>query len=71
MLKALETIKDCIQKRIKPFGFHVVDPDVNAAITKFRDGYSFLAFGVDFLFLGGMSRNMLGSLRESKEKTDL
>ncbi len=71
MLKALDTIKNCIQKGIKPFGFHVVDPDVNAAIAKFQDGYSFLAFGVDFLFLGGMCRNTLGSLRESKEKADL
>ena len=64
MLEALDSIKDYIKKGIKPFGFHVVDPNVNDALAKFQEGYSFLAFGVDFLFLGGLCRNTLGSLRE-------
>ncbi len=65
MLDALDTIKDYINKGNKPFGFHVVEPDVNMALSKFQEGYSFLAFGVDFLFIGGMCRKTLGSLRES------
>ena len=46
----MHKIKDVIQKRIKPFGFHVVKPDADMAFSKIQEGYSFLAFGVDFLF---------------------
>jgi len=64
MLESLETIKSVINKGTKHSGFHVVTPDVDTALTKLQEGYSFLAFGVDFLFIGEMCRGKLKSLRE-------
>jgi len=63
MLKALREIKTVIDKRIKPCGFHVVEPDVGMACAKLQEGYSFLAFGADFLFLGKTSKSKLQNLR--------
>lgn len=65
MLEALETIKNVVNKGTKHSGFHVVEPNVDAALAKLQEGYSFLAFGVDFLFIGEMCRGKLKSLRES------
>ncbi len=42
----------------------VVEPDIDLAAGKLREGYSFLAFGVDFLFIGEMCRGKLRNLRE-------
>lgn len=64
MLEALETIKNVVNKGTEYSGFHVVAPDVDAALVKLQEGYSFLAFGVDFLFIGEMCRDNLKSLRE-------
>ncbi len=64
MLDALEAIKNIINKGTKPSGFHMVKPDVEAALTKLQEGYSFLAFGADFLFIGEMCRERLRNLRE-------
>jgi 2-dehydro-3-deoxyglucarate aldolase len=64
MRDALETIKNIINKGTKPCGFHVVMPDTDAALAKLQEGYSFLAFGVDFLFIGEMCREKLKSLWE-------
>ncbi|MBF0594185.1 MAG: 2,4-dihydroxyhept-2-ene-1,7-dioic acid aldolase [Candidatus Omnitrophica bacterium] len=46
-----------------PFGFHVVDPDPGIASRKFAEGYSFLAFGVDFVYLGKSCEEKLAQLR--------
>lgn len=47
----------------RPMGFHVVSADHQAALEKLAKGYTFLAFGVDFLFLGEMARRELAALR--------
>ncbi len=64
VLEALNKIKKAIQKRTKPFGFHVVQPDLQTAFDKFKEGYSFVAFGVDFLLLGNMCRENLKELKK-------
>lgn len=64
MLKALDTVKNVVSKEIKHSGFHMVSPDVDAALVKVQEGYSFLAFGVDFLLIGEMCREKLKCLRE-------
>ena len=64
MLQALGTIKNVVNKGTKHSGFHVVAPNVDAVLVKLQEGYSFIAFGVDFLFIGEMSRGKLRDLRE-------
>lgn len=65
MLEALKKIKTVINKEIKPSGFHVVEPDVDVVFTKLKEGYSFIAFGVDFFFISEMIRGKLKIIREN------
>jgi 2-dehydro-3-deoxyglucarate aldolase len=67
--EALQTIKTAIKNSSKPWGYHVVDPNVEAALGQLNQGYTFLAFGVDFLFFSINCRDKINSLR--KEITDL
>jgi 2-dehydro-3-deoxyglucarate aldolase len=45
-------------------GTHVVMPDVSMVKEKIEEGYRFIAFGIDTLFLGQSCRNGLGALKE-------
>lgn len=55
-----------IAKRFdKYMGFHVIQPDYNLVIEKYKRGYTFIAFSLDTLFLGSIIRGQLKSLKES------
>ncbi|MDO8488567.1 MAG: aldolase/citrate lyase family protein [Candidatus Omnitrophota bacterium] len=64
VIKALKVISSAMKKTNIPFGFHVVHPDVGIALDKFKEGYSFVAFGVDFIYLSQSSRSYLDALRK-------
>lgn len=66
MLKALNSISQTIKTTKVPIGFHSVYPDIKAVTAKFREGYSFVALGVDFIYLGESSRNYLAELRKKE-----
>lgn len=61
--EALKTYEDVSRRLNKPLGFHVIQPDHAAARLKIKNGYSFVAFGVDFLFLGNGCRSQMAALR--------
>jgi 2-dehydro-3-deoxyglucarate aldolase len=46
----------------KPMGFHVVQPDVGKAKAYKKKGYSFLAVGLDTLYLGIKAREVLSEV---------
>lgn len=50
-LKALTLIEQQADARGLPKGFHVVQPDPEALIARAAQGYTFLAYGIDSLFL--------------------
>lgn len=52
VIEALEKLEDFCEKNNKSLGFHVIDPDMEKVKTKFDEGYSFIAFSTDFLFMG-------------------
>ncbi len=52
VLSKLKQYEEISKKFNKPFGYHVVQPDYEAVIRKIEDGYKFIAFSVDHLFLG-------------------
>lgn len=57
--EAILQYENMCKKMKKPMGFHVVQPDP-IAVTKYIDkGYSFLAVGVDFLYLGTKCREIM------------
>ena len=67
--EAFQTITTAIKDSSKPWGYHVVEPNVEAALGKLNQGYTFLAFGVDFLFFSINCRDKINLLR--KEIIDL
>lgn len=51
-----------------PMGFHVVNTDPNVIQGKVLEGYTFIAYGTDFLFMGDTSRMGLSFLKSDKNK---
>jgi len=52
VVELVERYKTVCQKLKKPAGYHVVFPDANEVNKKVKEGFRFLAFGTDALFLG-------------------
>lgn len=64
-------IKDVMKKMTAAFqtknisaGYHVVSTDERLVQKKIKEGYSFIAYGVDFLFLGDSARAGLKILKQ-------
>jgi 2-dehydro-3-deoxyglucarate aldolase len=45
-------------------GFHVIPPDYKEVIKKMNEGYSFIAFSLDTLFLGENCRLGLDKIKK-------
>lgn len=63
VIDALEKIDSVAKQLNKPLGFHVIDSDHSKTLEKINDGYSFLAFSLDFFFLGDKVREEMTLLR--------
>ncbi len=64
-------VKDTLKRYIDvckahnfPMGFHVVDAHPEKIQEKIEEGYSFIAYGTDFLFMGDTAREGMKKLRE-------
>ena len=65
LLSALDRIKE-VSKRMNPVsGFHSVSSDPNEAMARIKEGYKFIGFSLDILFLGDLARNGLKNIRQS------
>lgn len=51
-------------KKEKPLGFHVISSDSDSLIEKINKGYSFLAFSLDFFFLGDKARSEMAKIKQ-------
>ena len=60
---ALLRIDEVAKKLDKPLGFHVIDSNHLKTIEKINQGYSFLAFSLDFFFLGDKARTEMKLLK--------
>jgi 2-keto-3-deoxy-L-rhamnonate aldolase RhmA len=64
MIEVLAEVKR-VQTTIKTVaGVHIVQPVTKDALEKIEDGYSFIGFGVDFLFLLNSARAGLDTIRK-------
>lgn len=61
---ALKIYEETAKKYNKLIGFHVVPPDYSLVEDKINQGYNFIAFGFDAMFLGAMVRNQLKMLKK-------
>jgi len=52
VVSALKEVMRISKKLQVPAGFHVIPPDVDVLLAKIKEGYRFLAFSLDTLFLG-------------------
>lgn len=64
MLKALEKVKKITAKTGAIAGYHVVPPQLELVEAKIKEGYTFIAYSVDFLFLGENCRKGLKQIRK-------
>ena len=51
------------KKMKKPLGFHVIDSNHEKTLEKINKGYSFLAFSLDFFFIGDKAREEMKLLK--------
>ncbi|WP_276359564.1 aldolase/citrate lyase family protein [Daejeonella sp. H1SJ63] len=63
--KALSDYEMIAKKYDKLIGFHVIQPDAQLVLNKIEQGYNFIAFSLDTLFLGHMARTQLKELKKT------
>ncbi len=62
VLKAIEHYETTCHKLVKPAGFHIVKTDAEKANYYKKQGYSFLAVGLDTLYLGQKCKDVLDQI---------
>jgi len=61
---ALSRYEDIARKFEKKMGFHVIEPDHKILQEKLDEGYNFVAFSLDTLFLGSKCREELSIVKK-------
>lgn len=65
---AVKKVESVCKKKNKSLGFHIIMPDQKLLKEKIEKGYNFLAFSLDFYFLGEKARNEMSKFYEQKRK---
>ncbi|NUM50649.1 MAG: 2,4-dihydroxyhept-2-ene-1,7-dioic acid aldolase [Flavobacteriales bacterium] len=60
---AINKVKQACVKNNFPLGFHVIKPEKKLLDEKINDGFTFLAFSLDFFFLGEKAREEMNSFK--------
>ncbi|OGU72639.1 MAG: 2,4-dihydroxyhept-2-ene-1,7-dioic acid aldolase [Ignavibacteria bacterium RBG_16_34_14] len=66
MLAAIIKIEETCKKYKFPLGFHVIPPDNRLVEEKIDKGYKFIAFSIDFMFLGNKCRDEMKMLKSKQ-----
>lgn len=66
--KAIRKVEEVCKKKKAPLGMHVIPPDHKQVLEKIADGYTFLAFSLDTLFLGNSVREQINQLKSGISK---
>ena len=61
--KALDQVDQITKRMKKPLGFHVINSDHSKTLEKIEKGYTFLAFSLDFFFIGDKARQEMNLLK--------
>lgn len=59
---AISRVKEACFAKNKPLGFHVIHSDHRKLKEKIDEGYTFLAFSLDFFFLGDKAREEMNRI---------
>lgn len=63
--EALMKINEITLRMKKPLGFHVISSNHREMLDKINQQYTFLAFSLDFFFLGDKAREEMGHLKRA------
>ena len=63
--EALKHVEERCIALNKPLGFHVINSNYKDVIAKLNCGYNFLAFSIDFFYLGDMAREQMKLLKSN------
>jgi len=63
MVDALARVKKVAEQKKALSGYHVIPPDTKEFKKKQEEGYKFIAFSIDMLFLGQSCRDLVGILK--------
>ncbi len=61
--KALREYEKIVMNHQKFVGFHVINPDYKLVIDKINNGYNFIGFSLDTIFLGSIIRDELKKIK--------
>ena len=62
--QAIKKYEKVTKKYDKLVGFHVIQPDHKLVLEKIKKGYNFIAFSLDTIFLGNISRNEMNKINQ-------
>ena len=65
VLETLEKVEKTTLHSNKSLGFHVIESDHSHSVKKINKGYTFLAFSIDFFFLGDLARMQMELLKNA------
>lgn len=65
---AIENVLDVCKKYNIPSGFHVIESDPSTFIQRVKQGCTFVAYSLDFFFLGDKAREGMNKIKEVLEK---
>ncbi|HAG10148.1 MAG TPA: 2,4-dihydroxyhept-2-ene-1,7-dioic acid aldolase [Desulfotomaculum sp.] len=64
-IDVLTRIKNTTRKLNKVLGYHEVSSDPNLLLQKIKEGYSFLAYSIDIMFLGESCKSGLSIIKDN------
>jgi 2-dehydro-3-deoxyglucarate aldolase len=65
--EAIDTVLEACQKHGKPSGFHVIESEPSKFISRAKEGCTFMAYSLDFFFLGDMAREGMQKIKKELE----
>ena len=65
VVDVLRKYEEVSKKVDKPMGYHIIEPNHKLVLEKIKNGYTFIAFSLDILFLGTICREEMNFLRSS------
>lgn len=69
VVKALKTVRQVARRLRVPGGVHVIQPDIEEAVRRIRDGFTFVAYSLDMLLLGAASRQGAAALHAVRRRS--
>ncbi len=61
VLDAIKLVEEVCKKSSFPLGFHIIEPNHKDLKEKINNGYKFIGFSLDFLFLGNKIKQEMSS----------